>query len=792
MRRFCRYLVLFIVLSSWLSSASAQVVNMPDANLRTAVRDTLDLAPNASITKQALQGLTRLDARDSQIKNLTGLEHATRLELLELRNNQVTDIRLLANLKNLKRLMLDNNRVKDIRVLVGMQQLTWLTLGRNPISDFTPLSNLTELRGLALWHNDVKDLTPLASMKKLTNLWLERSKISNITPLANLTNLKFLDLRDNQIRNVSLLGRLKNLETLWLRGNPIQDTSPLAVLIKLRDVDIEILRTPVAEIIPDPNLAAAVREALGLGRNARITKQAMQRLTELDAKERQIRNLTGLEQATQLTELELWRNQIRNLTPLANLTQLRHLGLDQNQISDIRPLTKLKQVESLRIGGNQIDNTGIRPLISLQQLKWLSLYGNQISNIEPLSNLTKLEGLWLSWNQIRDVRPLTGLSKLQVLRLVGNPIQDLSPLRTLVKQNPNLELDIYLDAGRKIEGPWVWMIAPTDGNLGSRAAGSGKDWLAAASGGSVTERHIATNGARAGDTVGNKVWTVGKIAPVGRNNITEMVKAIGLGDGNHYIEYHVAYGSLSLDSPRHQNTKMYVGSDDAVKVWLNGVLVHSKPEDRWALNYQDTFRVTLKQGRNILLVAVYNGKTDWSGFFGFENDAVYTLAPTAPERPQVVSIPDRNLAAAVQKALNLGPNARITKQAMQGLTALDARESQIKSLTGLQHATQLRGLELRGNQIRDIRPLTELKSLRELGLDLNPINNITPLANLTQLRWLLIGGSAIFDFTPLANLNQLEGLSLWGSNIGDVTLLANKTKLTHLWLLKFGQFYKCR
>ena len=149
---------------------------------------------------------------------------------------------------------------------------------------------------------------------------------------------------------------------------------------------------------------------------------------------------------------------------------------------------------------------------------------------------------------------------------------------------------------------------------------------------------------------------------------------------------------------------------------------------------------------------------------------------------KVVSIPDRNLAKAVREVLGLGTNAPITQRWMQRLTALDARESQIKNLTGLEHATRLRGLEVRGNQIRDIRPLAELKSLKELGLDLNPIQDITPLANLTQLRWLLIGGSAISDFTPLANLNQLEGLSLWDSNIGEVTLLADKTKLTHLWL----------
>ena len=104
--------------------------------------------------------------------------------------------------------------------------------------------------------------------------------------------------------------------------------------------------------IPDRNLATAVREALGLRTNARITDQAMKRLTTLDARENQIQNLGGLEHATQLTNLELYKNQIRDVSPLTGLTQLRRLSLDANQISDIRSLSGLTQLEGLYIGEN--------------------------------------------------------------------------------------------------------------------------------------------------------------------------------------------------------------------------------------------------------------------------------------------------------------------------------------------------------------------------------------------------------------------------------------------------------
>ena len=64
--------------------------------------------------------------------------------------------------------------------------------------------------------------------------------------------------------------------------------------------------------IPDANLAAQLRKALGLGPTVLITKQALAELTTLDASRDSkeeldfpISDLTGLEHATQLEELRL-------------------------------------------------------------------------------------------------------------------------------------------------------------------------------------------------------------------------------------------------------------------------------------------------------------------------------------------------------------------------------------------------------------------------------------------------------------------------------------------------------
>ena len=104
-----------------------------------------------------------------------------------------------------------------------------------------------------------------------------------------------------------------------------------------------------------------------------------------------------------------------------------------------------------------------------------------------------------------------------------------------------------------------------------------------------------------------------------------MTAALGWGTREEIYD-HIVYGSVILETPKEQQTQMLVGSDDAVKVWLNGELVHSAFVARGAGDYQDFFPVTLKQGKNALLVALDNrGHGDFSGFFGFAPDAKYTV-----------------------------------------------------------------------------------------------------------------------------------------------------------------------
>ena len=203
------------------------------------------------------------------------------------------------------------------------------------------------------------------------------------------------------------------------------------------------------------------------------------------------------------------------------------------------------------------------------------------------------------------------------------------PLRVTVVSMPTPSIP-----GPKIEGPWVWMILPTPTPGGAAQAASGIDFLADASESVTSEIAVAMHGAVVGDAVGSQQWTRAMLAPVGTDNINDMAVAAGLGTGD--INDHVAYGCVLLDAPSQQQTTLYVGSDDAVKVWLNGVLVLDHPIDRGSIGYDEAVAVTLQHGTNILVVAVYEYGGHWAGFFGFEHQAEYTvLPPLEPVMPTV-------------------------------------------------------------------------------------------------------------------------------------------------------------
>ena len=73
-------------------TATSQAVDIPDPNLRAAIESALGIAPGGAITAGQMATLTYLDAANSNISNLTGLEYATNLATLSLSGNAISHI----------------------------------------------------------------------------------------------------------------------------------------------------------------------------------------------------------------------------------------------------------------------------------------------------------------------------------------------------------------------------------------------------------------------------------------------------------------------------------------------------------------------------------------------------------------------------------------------------------------------------------------------------------------------------------------------------------------------------
>ena len=422
----------FIIFTYWCSTISAQLVDIPDPNLKQAILETLNLPDETHLTQQEMLRLTRLGAGENQITDSAGLEHATNLTWLALHGNEIQDLSPLAELLNLETLYLWSNPISDLSPIANLIQLRRLDLGGCQISDIAPLANLTQLESLRLHYNQISDITSLTKLTRLTDLWLQSNQISDITPLARLTQLTELALSHNRIVDVSPLANLENLMDLKLAGNPIRDFSPLLGLnLEHVDMDIHTLQelADVEVEIPDPNLERAIREKLVLPDEIPVTQLVMKQLTGLDAGNSQIKDLVGLEYATNLTRLSLSQNEINNLTSLAGLSYLESLSLWGNPISDLSPLANLTRLRGLDLGACQISD--IDPLANLTQLEWLHLHNNRIEDITPLAKLTQLADLWLTSNRIVDVSPLANLTMLEELRIEGNFIKNLDLLEGL-------------------------------------------------------------------------------------------------------------------------------------------------------------------------------------------------------------------------------------------------------------------------------------------------------------------------------------------------------------------------
>ena len=180
-------LFLFLVFSV---EGFAQVVDIPDPNLRAVIEEHLGKRAGARITVDEMASLRWINAERRDIRDLTGLEYAVNLYELRLYSNAISDLSPLTGLASLVYLSLDRNRISDLSPLRGLLRLRVLDLSANGvISDMSPLAGLVRLEWLNIGENAITDVSALTGLISLDHLVLSNNFISDLSPLLSNTGL---------------------------------------------------------------------------------------------------------------------------------------------------------------------------------------------------------------------------------------------------------------------------------------------------------------------------------------------------------------------------------------------------------------------------------------------------------------------------------------------------------------------------------------------------------------------------------------------------------------------------
>ena len=574
--------------------------------------------------------------------------------------------------------------------------------------------------------------------------------------------------------------------------------------------------------IPDPNLRFYIVLELGKAKGASITVAEMETLTEFSADDRSVKDLTGIEFATNLTHLFLSGNQISDISPLANLINLTWLGLDDNQISDVSPLVGLSNLTHLGLLSNQISDVSpltnlinlktlyvddnqisdVSPLAKLTNLKKLFLDINQISDVSPLAKLTNLTELGLSSNQISDVFPLAKLTNLTVLNLQSNQISDFSPTDRL---KPNLV--IYIINLQRVNGKVVESEQPDVEIDDVIDDGLPPDHIDPSH---IEEAHPEDAG---GDFTLEGLMTTAHIPDP--NLLSAIEEALGKADiergGSITVAEMETLTSLEAEQAGIQDltglefatslTELYLAGNQISDVLpltqlkqLKALgLRHNRLSDISPLAQLKTL-VELHLGNNqlsdisplkqlkqlIWLYLSYNQISDVSPLAQLNNlKALYLSYNQIADFSALAELVKRLERYQNDNQTLVGPNAPVIIRDSNLRTAIEeALGKTSRAAISRADMRTLTGLDVSDQGIQNLTGLEFATNLTTLVLSNNEITDLAPLARLTNLTGVDLSHNQIVDIASLARLTNLTTLVLSNNKIADITPLARLTNLT--------------
>ena len=426
------------------------VLKFKDANFEKFIRNIVNKS-TGEITSEDMAGIEKLRLLNTEITDISGIEHCTNLKSLFINIQQITNLTVLEDLANLEILGLINYSPDssvpppniDFTPLNYLSHLNELYTDLNQYSNFSSLADLSNLNRieLSIEINQANHLSELSNLVNLERLCIDfyESEISDLSPLSSLINLKYLEFRcayNKNIRDLSPLRVLSKLDEFRIYDSEITDFSDVAhvknVITEPYSIFFPVIKNnsipainKVSKLYSTPILKSAafeqfIRNTINKP-TGEITSEDMAGIEKLWMQGFELSDISGIEYCVNLKHLNLKYTNLKDrnfnfdISPLSRLTNLRTLSLRSENIIDITPLSKLTNLTNLFLDLN-MNVTDLTSLSGLIELTQLVIIQSGVNNLSPLSGMAKLEELWLVGRSVKDYSPVAHVKNVQNIR----------------------------------------------------------------------------------------------------------------------------------------------------------------------------------------------------------------------------------------------------------------------------------------------------------------------------------------------------------------------------------------
>ena len=411
---------LSIIITFISTILNAQNVFIPDANFKKLLvfDPTINLNLDNEIQVSEAKTVTEIQVDGALIKDLTGIEYFSNLQILDASYNNFRKIDLrgiytlkevslkgcnldsikLSPINSLKIINLDSNNLKSLD-FSNFIFLTDININKNQFSNLDLSQNLS-LKNIYASNNQLISVK-FNNKYNLSNLYLQNNKIQSLS-LTNMTNLINLDISGNELISVCLSNNV------YLNSNQFK-----------KDAKTQWWNNCEIVNIYDKNFKNKVLNdySINTDKDTLILQREIDTVSTLNISNLNISNLSGLEKFINLKNLDASYNNLSNFN-FNNLPSLEKIFISHNKLSSFAflPGNTLKVVD---IGNNLITNQ-----IDFTNVNKIEVFKADSNLIESIyfSNAKTLTTIDLRFNKLKSIIYIYESTSLTHLDLTLNSL----------------------------------------------------------------------------------------------------------------------------------------------------------------------------------------------------------------------------------------------------------------------------------------------------------------------------------------------------------------------------------